>query len=1017
MCLVSTVAKYFFEANADNFLLQSSEESSITCGKSCSGAPGRNEACAVTSTPNSNAQVQDDHEVDDVSTDCKLVNFPLLKEALEQIPEEKICIDFPCNLALLKDAIEAHDKDSKLTNEKRQAASRRSSVSEVGHEESLSSSYAGLWNCDDESRLGLHPEKVDLSLFWSELSSAEKLSAKDQALVDKEVLELSVRSNLLEFQVSQKQKTKSNIFLPSALYISASSCIAQVDQVEVDAAKMFFIFDLDRAVFYKMDIGLHAKSVADLQMQLQEKYNIPTSNQILIVTGGIKLSESGGQLVHFGAGTEPNPVFLFRKDKSSDVLSSSTPISYVEVAYSMLRSIEKVGIVPPHQKLDFVYHIITELTSHSSRLVKDVCCVVQEQECQQNGWAALLAHLRDCTDSFDKTYSRFKEIFSYYQENQDKNAKLLNSIPEVSEILAKFPVSSSICLSEAGQDITVSRTTAIRGSGRRSRTTSESSVSSMVAPSGFSGLIDRKTGVPVSDRRQSRDSEVPSLSGTIVSSDGTAVIDRTSFLVPSRRNRDSVESEMGVMLEQDEDCDDEDGCLTEHSLLQWINERSKEPIPKYVALAKAGLEWARKEVNFPERVKQFDSLLSHCRSPSTREVLGLNDRLESLQLHLRTTRSLHEKIKRECERYRARRGEVTHPTRIEELLCSLKDRIREFQQMDEILDKLQKSRLDISCYLYNFTSNVISLLEQLQVDHSWMMLYIGNMENTERYFEIVRDVANSPRLFCLALREITRRRSYSTAFKKWSVPLVQQSCSIHIAEVERRSSFRRQLEGHFLTNLFPNLLENPPSHWGKKPRDFDVNIPQLSADYVSRIANAAPQFADLLLQPEQIEAVPVLLQAAGFSSSAPVASAPAGATSPAFLSHHLRASASSLLLDGTLSSSSTSVEVFASAVNTPLTPTALVDATSPTSASNRALQCLTSPTNTYTRVITSPSGSITARVLPSSSNARSLTSLASANTSTTSVGQGGVGGAATSTSSTDAALVGGAAGTASAVGR
>ena len=133
------------------------------------------------------------------------------------------------------------------------------------------------------------------------------------------------------------------------------------------------------------------------------------------------------------------------------------------------------------------------------------------------------------------------------------------SIPFSLAVLKNIPIHHKILDKSEKIDMSSSRmTTAARCSGRRSRTVSETSVTSGGMP-GTPGL-EKKALSAVSE-------------------------------APSGRYKRESESEMNVMFEIDEDFSDDDEYVQpEMSLFQWITDASAKPIDEYTKLCAKSLK-------------------------------------------------------------------------------------------------------------------------------------------------------------------------------------------------------------------------------------------------------------------------------------------------------------------------------------------------------------------------------------------------------------------------------------------
>lgn len=79
---------------------------------------------------------------------------------------------------------------------------------------------------------------------------------------------------------------------------------------------------------------------------------------------------------------------------------------------------------------------------------------------------------------------------------------------------------------------------------------------------------------------------------------------------------------------------------------------------------------------------------------------------------------------------------------------------------------------------------------------------------------------------------------------------------VHQDEASLRKSFIETCEGHFLTQLFPGIVEQfSPSFATSPPSPFDTNLPPVSVDDLERLKNALPTLWARLQLPGNLKAI------------------------------------------------------------------------------------------------------------------------------------------------------------------
>ncbi|VDO44812.1 unnamed protein product, partial [Onchocerca flexuosa] len=82
---------------------------------------------------------------------------------------------------------------------------------------------------------------------------------------------------------------------------------------------MFYVFYVNEGSLQALEVSVALGSVYKLQCVIEEITRVPIAEQALLVSGGEGL-QSEKQVSHYqGAGTESNPLFLFRKLYKEDI--------------------------------------------------------------------------------------------------------------------------------------------------------------------------------------------------------------------------------------------------------------------------------------------------------------------------------------------------------------------------------------------------------------------------------------------------------------------------------------------------------------------------------------------------------------------------------------------------------------------------------------------------------------------------------------------------------------------------
>ncbi|KAI5699176.1 hypothetical protein M8J76_008973, partial [Diaphorina citri] len=208
---------------------------------------------------------------------------------------------------------------------------------------------------------------------------------------------------------------------------------------------MLYIFLEDPGIMVKFEMTFALESVATLKKAIEERCHIPASEQILLISGGERL-EDNQRVGKYHTGTDNNPIFLFRD------VANSPPPSVVDVNEYLQDLSESVNAV-----LDLPPTIRTVISR--SALAQKLCISAQEQlrlaeglihdqHLQQQGWAAVLAHLDDMIVYYSAMCSACEKTYVQFLDIRDTFVDLLNSFNEDLTRISKLPVLPALLTSD-----------------------------------------------------------------------------------------------------------------------------------------------------------------------------------------------------------------------------------------------------------------------------------------------------------------------------------------------------------------------------------------------------------------------------------------------------------------------------------------------------------------------------------------------------------------------------------------
>lgn len=170
---------------------------------------------------------------------------------------------------------------------------------------------------------------------------------------------------------------------------------------------------------------LTVQTVADLKHAIQGKYKIAIQHQVLVVNGGECLA-ADRRVCTYSAGTDTNPIFLFNKEMILCDRAPAIPKTTFSTENDMEIKVEEYLMMPE------VFHTVasrTQLAVEMYEVAKKLYSfcegLVHDEHLQHQGWAAIMANLEDCSNSYQKLLFKFESIYSnYLQSIEDIKLKL-----------------------------------------------------------------------------------------------------------------------------------------------------------------------------------------------------------------------------------------------------------------------------------------------------------------------------------------------------------------------------------------------------------------------------------------------------------------------------------------------------------------------------------------------------------------------------------------------------------------
>ncbi|XP_004679941.1 PREDICTED: RB1-inducible coiled-coil protein 1 isoform X2 [Condylura cristata] len=574
-----------------------------------------------------------------------------------------------------------------------------------------------------------------------------------------------------------------------------------------------YVFLVNTGTTLTFDTELTVQTVADLKHAIHSKYKIAIQHQVLVVNGG-ECMAADRRVCTYSAGTDTNPIFLFNKEMILCDRPPAIPKTTFSTENDMEIKVEESLMMPA------VFHTVasrTQLAVEMYEVAKKLCSfcegLVHDEHLQHQGWAAIMANLEDCSNSYQKLLFKFESIYSsYLQSIEDIKLKLTHLGTAVS-VMAKIPLLE--CLT--------------RHSYRECL-----------------GRLDSLPEHEDSDKAEMKTSTElvlsPDMPRTTSKSLLTSFHKSVEHIAP-----DSTDAESGKEIREpcqstvhrDEttvDAKDGDLPFFNVSLLDWINVQDR-PNDVESLVRKCFDSMSRLD---PRIIRPF---IAECRqtiakldNQNMKAIKGLEDRLYALDQMIASCSRLVNEQKELAQGFLANqmRAENLKDASVLPDLC--------LSHANQLMIMLQNHRklLDIK---QKCTTAKQELANNLHVRLKWccfVMLHADQdgeklqallrlvIELLERV-KIVEALSTVPQMYCLAVVEVVRRKMFIKHYREWAGALVKDGKRLYEAEKSKRESFGKLFRKSFLRNrLFRGLDSWPPSFCTQKPRKFDCELPDIS---------------------------------------------------------------------------------------------------------------------------------------------------------------------------------------------
>ncbi|KAM4865022.1 RB1-inducible coiled-coil protein 1 isoform 2-T3 [Thomomys bottae] len=574
-----------------------------------------------------------------------------------------------------------------------------------------------------------------------------------------------------------------------------------------------YVFLVNTGTTLTFDTELTVQTVADLKYAIQSKYKIAIQHQVLVVNGG-ECMAADRRVCTYSAGTDTNPIFLFNKEMILCDRAPAIPKTTFSTENDMEIKVEESLMMPA------VFHTVasrTQLAVEMYEVAKKLCSfcegLVHDEHLQHQGWAAIMANLEDCSNSYQKLLFKFENIYSdYLQSIEDIKLKLTHLGTAVS-VMAKIPLLE--CLTRHSYRECLGRLDSLNEHEGSEKAEMKRSAELVLSP------------------------DMPRTTNTSLLTSFHKSVEHVASDATDAESGKEIKESYQSTIQQDEPsiaAKDSDLPFFNVSLLDWINVQDR-PNDVESLVRKCFDSMSRLD---PKIIQPF---IMECRqtivkldNQNMKAIKGLEDRLYALDQMIASCSRLVNEQKELAQGFLANqmRAENLKDASVLPDLC--------LSHANQLMIMLQNHRklLDIK---QKCTTAKQELANNLHVRLKWccfVMLHADQdgeklqallrlvIELLERV-KIVEALSTVPQMYCLAVVEVVRRKMFIKHYREWAGALVKDGKQLYEAEKSKRESFGKLFRKSFLRNrLFRGLDSWPPSFCTQKPRKFDCELPDIS---------------------------------------------------------------------------------------------------------------------------------------------------------------------------------------------
>uniref|UniRef100_A0A3P9KGU5 RB1-inducible coiled-coil protein 1 n=1 Tax=Oryzias latipes TaxID=8090 RepID=A0A3P9KGU5_ORYLA len=601
-----------------------------------------------------------------------------------------------------------------------------------------------------------------------------------------------------------------------------------------------YVFQVNNGSTLTFDTDLAVQTVHQLKHAIQAKYKIAIQHQVLVVNGGECMAVDR-RVCSYSAGTETNPIFLFNKEMILSDRDPTIPKTTFSIESEIQVKVEESLLMPA------VFHTVasrTQLALEMFEVANKLCSfcerLVHDEHLQHQGWAAIMANLDDCTQSYQRLLSKFNISYTNYQHDLEEIKVKLSKLGTAVSVMARIPLLE--CLTRHSYKESMEKSGS--SPGKDSDETEEEKSTDSV--------------------RFTAQAQIPHKSPSAPSASGSAADELHG---DQETNEMADSGELKAALLDDSTPELTNQPLFNVTLLDWINVQDR-PNDVEAVVRKCFDSINRLD---PRIIQPFLAdcceTIAKLDNQNMKAIKGLEDRLYALDQMIASCKKLVNEQKELAQGFLAnqKRAENLKDTSVLPDLC-----LSHTNQLMIMLNNHRKL-LDIK---KKCTTAKQELANNLQVRLKWccyVMLHADQdaeklqallrllTELMERV-RVVEALSTVPQMYCLAVVEVVRRKMFMRHYRAWANALVKDGKRLYEAEKFKRESFGKLFRKSFLRNrLFRGLDSWPPTSFcTRRPRRFDDELPDISLDDLQYLKSCCPdEVQPFLMVPSMCDLEPL----------------------------------------------------------------------------------------------------------------------------------------------------------------